>query len=257
MKSAGRIRRGVGAFLLVPLLLGGCVTAKKYRLAKDGSPPAQTLDWKVATAPAELTLRALIVFKGPGSWKREARWDEYVVQFSNHGVDDCVLESVELRDSRSDPVTPGADPWKLEKLSRTNWEKYGKSGLVLLAGAGAVVATVAAAEAAAMGAILAGGTTAGGAIAMNVIPAALLVNTVVVGVMDHRNKKAVEAEFARRRLVLPATVAPGGSLAGSWFFPMTPGPQRLMVRGRAGAQPFELVIGLSPLAGLHLKPARK
>ena len=60
----------------VSLLLTGCVTSKKYRMAKEGTPPAAPLGWRVTQPSAELTLESMIVFKGPGSWKREARWDE-------------------------------------------------------------------------------------------------------------------------------------------------------------------------------------
>lgn len=251
-------RRAVAALAFgLGLLLAGCVTAKKYRLAKDDTPPAQPLGWSISAANADLTLQALIVFKGPGSWKREARWDEYVVTIGNRGSQPLVIESAQLTDLLGQPQLPGEDPWKLEKLSYTNWDKYGKTGLKLLAGAGAVIIYAGAVTAASMGSLLAGpGAAAGGVGALAIIPVVAVVDIGVVAVMNHNNRIKVETEFAKRRLVLPLTIPAGASASGSFFFPMTPGPQRLALRGHSAEQPVELVLELKELAGLHLAPKK-
>jgi len=67
------------------------------------------------------------------------------------------------------------------------------------------------------------------------------------------NKHKVEAEFARRRLALPATIPPGGTAQGSLFFRITPAPRQLVLSGRSGDEPRDLLFDLSPLAGLHLR----
>ena len=54
-------------------------------------------------------------------------------------------------------------------------------------------------------------------------------------------------------IVLPLTLAPGQTVHGSLFFRVTPGPQRLALRGQAGDEPHESIIDLAPLAGLHRK----
>jgi len=90
---------------------------------------------------------------------------------------------------------------------------------------------------------------------LDIIPVVAGVDIAAVAVMNHNNKSRVQAEFGRRRLALPLTVAPGATKEGSFFFPMTPGPQRLILKGRAGDSPFELALELKPLAGLHLKAA--
>ena len=48
---------------------------------------------------------------------------------------------------------------------------------------------------------------------------------------------------------------PGETAEGSLFFPVVPAPRQLVLRGRQGEAPFELVLDLKALAGLHLKPA--
>ncbi len=263
MRRAFQAPIAVITILALGFAQSGCVTAKKYRLAKPDATAAKPLGWSVASPPAELTLAELIVFKGPGSWKREARWDEYMVRISNHGEQSLRIDSAELIDLLGQPQVPGVDPWKLEKLSYTNWDKYGKTGLKLLAGAGAVALYVGAAYAVASADLLAtgfGGAAASGGAAvtmLNVIPVLALVDVTTVAVMNHNNKKKVGAEFDRRRLALPLTIAPGATTEGSFFFPMTPGPQRLVLKGTAGEAPLELVLELKQLASLHLKPKEK
>jgi hypothetical protein len=55
-----------------------------------------------------------------------------------------------------------------------------------------------------------------------------------------------------RRLPLPAMLAPGQTVQGSFFFRISPGPQRLTLHCRVDAVPHDLVIDLSPMAGMHL-----
>lgn len=246
-----------GMLLMIAVaLLGGCVASKKYKLVKqDVARPPATLDWVAHSESADLLLQSVIVFKGPGSWKREARWDEYVVTVTNRGTVPLTLDDAMLIDLLGQPQMPGADPWDLEKLSRTNWDKYGKTGLKLLAGAGAVVVYGAAVTASAMGSILGGGAAAGGGAAvLSIIPVVAVVDIAVVAVINSKNRKKVVDEFNRRRLVLPLNVPAGQSVTGSFFFPMTPGPQKFILRGRQGDRPVELAPDLAPLAELHLKP---
>ena len=142
--------------VVVLLSLTGCVTSKKYRLAKDNTPPAQPLEWSVTTPSAELKLHALIVFKGPGFWKREARWDEYMVAITNRSTVPLALDSAELVDVLGNPQTPGDNPWKLEARSKANWGKYSGVGLNVVLGAGTIALYGAASASAAMGGLLGG-----------------------------------------------------------------------------------------------------
>lgn len=241
--------------LLVPILAGllavstGCVTSDKYKLAKKDTPPATVLTWTATAPPAELILETVIVYQGPGTWKLDARWDEYVVRVTNHGNQPIAIKSATLIDLLGQPQHPGDDPWKLEKLSYTNWDKYGRMGTSVVLGAGAAGFF----SAGALYAGLAGSAAAASAILV-AFPIALVADVGVVAAIDHDNKDKIEKEFARRRLPLPLTVAPGATTAGSFFFPMAPGPQRLMLQGTSGDTPLELVLELKPLAGLHLKP---
>jgi hypothetical protein len=250
------------AALLLGCALSGCVTAKKYKMVKkEAARPPAALNWTAGADTADLTLQSVIVFKGPGSWKREARWDEYVVTISNRGTEPLAIQAAVLVDLFDAPREWGVDPWQLEKMSYTNWDKYGKTGLKLAAGAGVVVIYGAALTTVSLGAGLtagAGTAATAGATAGTVIlllPVVAVVDITAVAIMNNQNKKKVVAEFNRRRLPVPQVIAPGQTVSGSYFFPMTPGPKKLFLRGKQAGEPVELVIDLGPLAGLHLKPA--
>jgi hypothetical protein len=236
--------------LLLMIAQTGCVTARKYRMAGERTPPAVRLDYTAGADGIVVVLASVIVHEGPGSWKQRARWDEYVVVVTNQGTVPLTVESAVLVDLLGEPQVPGADPWKLERLSETNWRKYGPVGQFVL-GAGAFVGAV---ELSAIGYGVTGGAMSG---VFFIMPAVLLADVVTVGVLNHRNKDRVRKEFDRRRLVLPRTIAPGQSVTGSFFFPVVPAPQRLVLTGQAGGKPLDLVLDLKRLAGLHLKPAEK
>lgn len=234
----------------------GCTTSKKYRLVKKPEAPRPSLEWSMASHDARITVEHVIVFKGPNSWKREARWDEYVVRLENLGEVPWQVTGAELVDLRGEPQWPGEDPWKLEKQSTSNWKRYRSLGLKLLAGAGAVVLYGSAVTAVALGSVLGSAGATGASAALNAVPVVFLVNVVVVMSLNDSNRKKVEAEFARRRLVVPLEIAPQSGVQGSWFFPMTPAPRVLRVHSRRGDETFVIELPLPELAKLHLKPAK-
>ncbi|MGH6628210.1 MAG: hypothetical protein ACREB3_00600, partial [Burkholderiales bacterium] len=171
-----------------------------------------------------------------------------MVAITNRATVPLALDSAELIDVLGNPQTPGDDPWKLEARSKANHEKYKELGLNIALGAG----TVAIYAGAAAGATVSAATGAT-ATALAVVPIIAVVDILAVAVMNNNNKAKVQEEFDRRRLRLPLTLAPGATADGSLFFPTTPGPQRLILRGTSAGQPCEVVLDLKPLAGLHLK----
>jgi hypothetical protein len=81
------------------LCLCGCV-ATKYKLAKKGAPPPQLLSVDFPPAPPlQPTLSTVISYRGPGTWKREALWDEYVVTLENRGDQPVTVDSATLADA--------------------------------------------------------------------------------------------------------------------------------------------------------------
>ena len=235
------------AVLLTAFALSGCVSAR-YQPAPKDTPPATVLNLAATQPPVEAVVHTVIVYRGPGSWKRDAYWDEYVISVTNRGLAPLSVESAMLTDFRGEATAPGDNPWTLEKQSRTRTEELNRIAKAALVQFGAGYLTVGVAG----GVMFTAGTacaTAGAVIFAGAIP----VYAVTAVVRNYNHRHEVEAEFARRRLALPATVAPGQTAQGSLFFRISPGPQRLVLHGRAGDDPVEVTIDLGLLKGLHLK----
>lgn len=239
----------------VALLGGGCVSTK-YKLAPEGTPTAAVLNLVAAPSPIEAIVHTVIVFKGPGAWKRAAHWDEYVITIANRGDTPVTLESATLVDFRGLQVTAGDNPWTLETQSRRyEAEVATKVGDVLKVGGATVLTGAAAGSVLVFGgmqvASQAGAVAVlGGAFTLAAAAVAIPVYT-IVGNVNGRNN--VEAEFKRRRLVLPAFLVPGQIMQGSLFFRVSPGPRQLTLQCRAGQEPREIIVDLKALADLHLK----
>jgi len=230
----------------------GCV-ATKYKLAKKNTPPVQVLGIAFpSSAPLQPTLTALIIYGGPGSWKREALWDEYVLTVQNSGKQAVTVDSTTLTDSYGNDVAAGVDPWALEKQSKILEKQYRTGGLTFVRTAGPAVLIVGA------GATAAAATTASVFVSAGAVGAALAgvvilpVYYVSVWGINHHNKKAVVAEFTHRRLPLPLTLAPGETRTGSMFFPMVRDPHSLDLHWSSETGTGQAALPLDFLHGLHV-----
>lgn len=201
-------------------------------------------------------LAALIVYGGPGSWKREALWDEYVVTIDNRGAQPVIIDSATLGDSAGTTYAAGNDPWALEKQSKNLEKQYRDRGEafirtagpgVLIVGAGAATISAAAGGTAFVSAGMVGAAAA----TIVVLPVYYLT---VFGI-NHHNKKAVMTEFKRRRLPLPLTLAPGETRTGSLFYPMVRNPSSLELRWSSESADRQAVLPLDFLQGLHVPTA--
>lgn len=252
---------------LLPLLLApvltGCVSTKYKMANSEATLPAVTLN--LANQPAtpaaprpdlDVTVHSVIVFQGPGSWKREAYWDEYIVTVANRGGRPVTVQSATLTDFESQPVTPGDNPWALEKLSHNYAARAAaRVGDVLKIGGATVLTSSAAGGVAVLGAMHVGSQLgAAMVIGGTVMFAASTVVVPVWSVVANVNSRhEIEAEYRRRRLPLPLFLAPGQLTQGSFFFRISPGPQRLTLHCLVDHEPRNVTVDLAPLAGLHLK----
>ncbi len=235
---------------------GGCV-ATKYKLAKKNTPPVQPLNIAFpSSASLQATLAALIIYGGPGSWKREALWDEYVVTIDNRGEQPVIVDSASLSDSAGTTYAPGSDPWVIEKQSKKLEKQYRDRGEafirtagpgVLIVGAGAATISAAAGGTA----IVSAGMVGAAAATIVVLPVYYLA---VFGI-NHHNKKAVMAEFKRRRLALPLTLAPSETRTGSLFYPTVRNPSSLELRWSSELANEQAVLPLDFLHELHVPAA--
>ena len=234
----------------------GCV-ATKYKLANKDTPPVQSLNTAFPPSlPLLPTLVSLISYGGPGSWKRAALWDEYVVTIENRGERPLTIDSATLADSAGTAYAAGSDPWKLEKQSKALEQQYKDRGEAFLrtAGPGVFIVGVGAATASAT----AGGITfvspavAGAAVAtVIVLP---VYYATVIGI-NHHYKKAVMSEFKRRRVALPLMIAPGETRTGSLFYPMVRSPSSLTLDWSTEGGSATAKLSLEFLHTLHVPPA--
>ncbi|HUJ42828.1 MAG TPA: hypothetical protein VLW52_04380 [Opitutaceae bacterium] len=248
-----RAARCAAALLAAMLALSGCVSTK-YKMARKDTPPPVLLNLVAAQPPVEAVLNTVIICQGPGSWKRQAFWDEYVITVHNQGAQPLTIASATLTDFAGVSQAPGIDPWALEKQSKTLEQKYRDAGVAFVrtAGPGVVILGAGVAGVGTVGifSASASGIAAGTLVALPVYYAA-------VWFINSENKAAVAAEFNRRRLSVPLTLAPGETRTGSLFFPMIPNPRSLSLRGSSGPADAAVVIPLETLNGLHVKtPAR-
>jgi hypothetical protein len=239
------------AVLLWSVAVTGCVSTK-YQSAPNETPPAVKLALSAAQAPVEAVVQSVIIYGGPGSWKKEAYWDEYVVTLRNQGPEPVTIEAALLTGLAPEPQSPGTKPWALEEASRSAASRgFGVAKNVAIQVGGGVVSVVGGGLAVGL---LAPALLTSGPVGLG-IGAVLVVPAMIKSRFDDNaiQRRGIEYEFTRRQLVLPAKVEPGQPAEGSLFFPITPGPQRLTLRGRTGDQPVEITVDLTPLRGLHLK----
>ena len=252
--------------LTFALAFSGCVS-RSYKLAEKNTAPAVALNLPSGSvgevakdgiaAAADAVVHTVVVYQGPGSWKREAYWDEYVLSVTNRTEAPLVVERATLHANNAESSQPGDKPWVLERTGKSWWNSAAgeQTGLYLKLGAGTVVGmgTIAAG---ALSAGFWGPVSSGAAAAMGVGAAAVVALPVVaissVGMNIHR-KHQVEAEFNRRRLVLPLNLEPGETVQGSFFFRITPSPRLLELQASAAGEPRNISVSLAPLASLHMR----
>ena len=175
----------VGIVAAVAFSLTGCVSPR-YRLAEEGTPLALALDISFPQAPLQATLDAIIAYGGPGSWKREALWDEYVVTLQNHGERPVTINSATLADSDGTAYAAGNDPWALEKQSKILEKQYRARGVAFMRYAAPGVLIVGAGA----GAIASAGIfSAGAATAATATVVALPAYYIIVSVINHKTRR--------------------------------------------------------------------
>jgi hypothetical protein len=253
-----RLAPEIAVLLGVAFLLTGCVSTGYLRASKD-TPPPQSLDVPFAPGRLEAALNAVITYNGPGSWKRDAFWDEYVVTLRNPGSQVLTVSATGRTDFSGAVQTAGDNPWKLEKQSKTLEEKYRAAGITFarytVPGVLIVGGATALAAATSGGGFLAGYAVAAGAAGATVVVLPVYYGTVLT--INHFDKVRMEKEFTRRRIVLPISLAAGQTRTGSFFFPMVPSPRSLAFHWTAESGPGDSVLALGFLHDLHVKKADK
>jgi hypothetical protein len=239
----------ISLLLAAALCLVTACVSPKFKRADKGTPAVQPLNVKFPSSMLDTSLYTVISDGGPGSWKREAFWDEYVIIMHNAGDQVLTIAAATLTDYAGAVRPAGTDPWALERESKTLEKRYRDAG-VAFARIAAPRVIVGAAEpgVVASAGIGATGTAAAATAAAVALP---VYGATVLGINMH-NKAAIKKEFNRRRISVPLTLGPGETRTGSFFFPMVPNPQALTVHWINGAGVDESTLELQFLHGLHV-----
>lgn len=247
------------AVLLSACLLAGCGGTKVLKEAQ----PIQTTQPLAAVADQRVTatLDWVIVRDGPGTWAKNADWDEYLLRVNNRSDQPVKVTQLTVVDSLDTHIEPQSGRKQLVKSSKKTARRYKESGVkvkagrgagtMLVAGAAVTVVGVGAAGAVAMGsawgaAAGSAGTAAGGLLLLG---PALAVGGIVRGV----NNSKVNNQIELRQTVVPLEIPASEERGLNVFFPIAPSPKRVELIYTDATGKHRLVIDTSTaLDGLHI-----
>ncbi len=236
---------------------GGTKVLKEPQPIQTTQPLAAISDERVTA-----TLDWVIVRDGPGTWAKNADWDEYLLRVKNETGQPIQVTRLTVVDSLGTRIESESERKKLVKGSKMTAKRYKGSGVKVKAGMGvgtmlasgaAVTVAGVGIAAATMGPVIGGATAAGGAGAAMaaglLIGPALAVGGVVRGINNNKVSKQIEL----RQTSLPVEVPAGEELRLNTFFPLAPSPQMVSVIYTGVDGEHVLVIDTnSALSGLHI-----
>ncbi|MDH3491518.1 MAG: hypothetical protein OEM20_05875 [Gammaproteobacteria bacterium] len=260
MNTSTLALRSAIAFLFSACLLAGCGGTK---VLKEPQPIQTTKALAVASdRQIGATLDWVIVRDGPGTWAKNADWDEYLLRVNNQSDRSILVTRLLVVDSLGTRIESQPGRKQLVKSSKKTAKRYKKSGVKVKAGmgVGGLLASGAAVTVAGVGIGMAtmgpvlGGATAGAGAGVAVgglllLGPALAVGGVVRGVRN----SAVNKQIELRQTVLPLEIPASSELGLGVFFPLAPSPKTVELVYTDATGEHSLVIDTSTaLDGLHI-----
>ncbi len=243
--------------LVCMFVLSGCGGTKVLKEAQ----PIQTTQPLATVSDQQVTaiLDWVIVRDGPGTWAKNADWDEYLLRIRNLSDQPIQVIRVIVVDSLDTRIESQPKRKQLVKGSKQTARRYKDSGIKVKAGRGAgtmlvagaavtVIGVGAASVVAVSGATVAGsaGAAAGGLLLLG---PALAVGGIVRGVRN----SAVSKQIEQRQTVLPLELSAGEELPLNVFFPLAPSPGMVELSYTDVTGEHSLTIDTSTaLNGLHI-----
>jgi len=227
-----------GIAVMCIVFLSGCATT---RFIANPAPPKE-LKLSGKDQNFEVVLDYIILPNGPGSWVKNALWDEYVLTLRNLSDKDVTAERFRIVDPRGVYVNSGFNPLQLESASRMLANTYQDIGITTAVGVGSE-------------ALLLAGGLAMAPVALVALP---VYEVCSMGKMfsETQDSEKIGKEFTRRMLVA-VDLSGNATVTGSIFFPIIPSPKSLVIEYRMKSETKTLEISLEKLAGLHVAPKNK
>jgi len=242
--------------LAVFAALGGCGGTK---LLKEPEPIAvQEALALNSDARVAASLDWVIVRDGPGTWAKNADWDEYLVTLRNDSPVPVTITAITVTDSSEYRHSPVANRKQLVKASRQTAKRYKGQGIEVKAGLGGGTLVVAGGLSASVGASAGVAAVYGSGAAVGATAGALVLAPVLVvgGVVRGVNNSKVNDTIETRQTPMPLRVEPGASQVLDVFFPIAPSPLEVRIDYADATGEHSTVLDTKDaLAGLHLAPA--
>jgi hypothetical protein len=250
------------------VMLSGCGGTKVLK----ESQPIQTTQPLATVSNQHVTaiLDWVIVRDGPGTWAKNADWDEYLLRVSNLSDQPIQVTRVIVVDSLDTRIESQPKRKQLVKGSKQTARRYKDSGIKVKAGRGAgtmlvaggavTVIGVAAAYGAAGVAAASLGTASIGAGTGAAIGGLLLLGPALAvgGIVRGVRNSAVNNQIEQRQTVLPLEVSAREELTLDVFFPLAPSPNMVEVTYTDATGEHSLIIDTSTaLHGLHIDAPKK
>jgi hypothetical protein len=249
-----RMKSGV---IIVTAILWLCVAGcGGSRILKEPEP--LVVAHPLATASDQrlsATLDWVIVRDGPGTWAKNADWDEYLLTISNQSDLPIQLTNIIVVDSLNMRIAAQSGREQLVKASNKTVQRYKQSGIKVTAASGRItMAGAATAGGAAVGAAMGSGTIVGAGlgatIGVLVFAPAILVGSIV----RSARHSAVNTQIEQRQTLLPLDVPAGSELMLDVFFPLAPSPGTVELTYSNATGEHDIVIDTSAtLNGLHIE----
>ena len=245
--------------ILMIVLLATCLVAcGGSKVIKDPVPLSVVEPLTTASDQTlEANLEWVIVRDGPGTWAKNADWDEYILKVRNTNGDLIQITAIAIYDSLGTGLYSMADRKSLVKESRQTARRYRNEGVEVKAGLGGTTMLAAGGTALFAGqavgyAVLSGsaGTGAAGA-AIGALAIAPILT--VSGVVRSVNNNRVSREIGKRHTVLPARIWPDEQKDLHVFFPLAPSPTHIELTYVQDYKQYKLIIDTrETLQGLHI-----
>ena len=242
------------AIVSLALCMAGCAGPKVLPEAiplDTTGPLAAARDDRIA-----VELAAVVVPNGPGSWAKDAAWDEYRVHVRSLSADELKLVRVTLFDALGNAVESLQERAALIDASEAVEQRYRAAGRVVESpdgGEGRLVTGVLAAGVGTgmLASLPSAAFISPGAIAAGVGLIAGASVLAVAGVAKLINNAETSSEIEARRTKLPAPVR-GDPVSAVAFFPVVPLPSGLEVAYAHGDAERSVRIDTRSLTRLHV-----
>ena len=243
---------GIG-LMLMALSLTGC---GGHKVLKEAEPMLSVPILASANnGDLQADLDWVIYRDGPGTWVRNADWDQYLVTLTNHTNGPLEVRNTTVYNSLGIATSAQSNRTLLIKGSKETARNYKDEGLKVKAGFGGtsliVAGTTTGVAAVGLGAAsIYGGT----AVAATALTGMLIAPALVVGgIVKSSNGRKVARQIESTHASNPTSLAPGETRQLSYYFPISPSPRRVEIDYRSNAVDHVLALDTSvALQDLHI-----